>query len=261
MAGARAYADLSISQKEAPSGAPGATEAARLLQPFGASLRFLDPPRPISAAHDAGLRALHLLPFVRLDLTVSGAPRPDLVAELIANYKYTQSCATGWSSVGGKTIEVSLGAFADALRLPGTPTFRTPHGVHPAAVAAAAEEFIKVFLPPLPGIVRYGWVDIKLRAVQDGRAHEVDWTELFWGEVTMEMRHLLENTTTAYRYGVIHYGAYLQMLIWSQRPELLRPSMVADAPPHKKQGSSNGSPVLKENRNRCYFEPNMPRII
>ncbi|KAK1661463.1 hypothetical protein QYE76_049622 [Lolium multiflorum] len=95
-------------------------------------------------------------------------------------------------------------------------------------------------------MVRYGWVDIKLRAVQDGRAHEVDWAELIWGEVNMEMKHLLENTT-AYGYGVINYGAYLQMLIWSQRPDLLRPSM-ADAPPHKKQGG-NGSPVLKENRN------------
>ncbi|KAM0857931.1 hypothetical protein ACQ4PT_048167 [Festuca glaucescens] len=244
-----ANADLSISQKEAPS---GSIEAARLLQPV---LRFPDPPKPISAAHDAGLRALRLLPFVRLDLSVSGAPRPDLVAELIANYKYTPSCATGWSSVRGKTIEVSLDAFADALRLPGRPTYRPPPGVHPAAVASAAEEFIKVYLPPLPAIVTYGWVDVKLRAVKDGRAHEVDWTELIWGEVTMEMRHLIQNTTT-YGCGVIHYGAYLQMLIWFQRPELFRPS-VADAPPHKKQGT-NGSALLKENRKRC-LEPHMPK--
>ncbi|KAM0927440.1 hypothetical protein ACQ4PT_002876 [Festuca glaucescens] len=252
MAGAPANADLSISQKEAPSGAPGATDAARLLQPFRASFRFPDPPKPISAAHDAGIRALRLLSFVRLDLSVSGAPRPDLVAELIANYKYTPSCATGWSSVRGKTIEVSLDAFADALRLPGRPTYRPPPGVYPAALASAAEEFIKVYLP---AIVPYGWVDVKLRAVKHGRAHDVDWTELIWGEVTMEMRQLLQNSTT-YGCGLIHYGAYLQMLIWFQRPELFRPSM-ADAPPQKKQGS-NGSAVLKENRKRC-LEPHMPK--
>ena len=75
-------------QKEAPSIAPhsvvpNSIHALRRLRP---NLRLHDPPVAPSAAHDAGLRVLGLLDFVRLDLTSSGATRPDLVAELIANY-------------------------------------------------------------------------------------------------------------------------------------------------------------------------------
>jgi hypothetical protein len=136
--------------------------------------------------------------------------------------------------------------------------------VDPAAVAAAAEEFIRAYLP---AIVPYGWVDVKLRAVKDGRAHDVDWTELIWGEVTMEMKQLVENsgTSTHVWYGVSYYGVYLQRLIWVQRPELFQPPpelSVADVPATlcvRKNQESNRS-AAKENRKRCAEEPDMQSI-
>jgi hypothetical protein len=142
-----------------------------------------------SAAHDAGLRALDLLHFVRLDLSASGAPRPDLVA----NYKCTPGCNGGRSSVRGKEIEVSLDAFAEALCLPRRPTFRPPAGVDPAAVALAAQEFRQVYFPA-PTKHR-GLVDAALGAVKDGRAHEIDWKVLIWDQVMAEMEHLTEKNT------------------------------------------------------------------
>uniref|UniRef100_A0ACD5VLP5 Uncharacterized protein n=1 Tax=Avena sativa TaxID=4498 RepID=A0ACD5VLP5_AVESA len=263
MAGARAYADPGFPPKGAPfSGAPESIEAARLRQPVRAALRFADPPRAMSAAHDAGLRALGLLDFVRLDLSSSAASRPDLVAELIANYKCTPGCAGGWSYVRGKRIEVSLRTLGKALRLPGGPTYCSPPGVDPDAVAFAAEEFINVYLP---AIGPYGWVDVKLKAVQDGRAHGVDWTELIWGQVATEMSQMLENRSTyGLDYGVSYYGVYLQRLIRVERPELFQPSpkrSVAAAPTAlciRKKLESNPSAV-KENRKRC-FEPDMQNI-
>uniref|UniRef100_A0ACD5VF64 Uncharacterized protein n=1 Tax=Avena sativa TaxID=4498 RepID=A0ACD5VF64_AVESA len=257
MAGAPGYADPGFPPKEAPfSGAPESIEAARLLQPVRAKLRFADPPRAMSAAHDAGLRALGLLDFVRLDLSSSGASRPDLVAELIANYKCTPGCAGGWSYVRGKRIEVSLRTLRRALRLPGAPTYCSPAGVDPDAVAFAAEEFMNVYLP---AIGPYGWVDVKLKAVKGGRAHAVDWTELIWGQVTTEMSQILE-------YGVSYYGVYLQRLIQVERPELFQPPpperSVAAAPRTlcvRRKLESNPSAV-KENRKRCCSEPDMQDI-
>nr|XP_051185306.1 uncharacterized protein LOC127299389 isoform X2 [Lolium perenne] len=175
MAGtARTDADPDISPQEAP-------ESMERLQRVRANLRL--PDRPFlapSAAHDRGLHALCLLAFVRLDLSVSGAPRPDLVAELVANYKCTPGCNGGRSSVRGKEIEVSLDAFAETLCLPGRPTFRPPAGVDPAAVALAAQEFGQVYFPA-PTKYR-GLVDAALGAVKDGRAHEIDWKRLIWAQ-------------------------------------------------------------------------------
>ncbi|XP_051185305.1 uncharacterized protein [Lolium perenne] len=216
MAGtARTDADPDISPQEAP-------ESMERLQRVRANLRL--PDRPFlapSAAHDRGLHALCLLAFVRLDLSVSGAPRPDLVAELVANYKCTPGCNGGRSSVRGKEIEVSLDAFAETLCLPGRPTFRPPAGVDPAAVALAAQEFGQVYFPA-PTKYR-GLVDAALGAVKDGRAHEIDWKVLIWDRVMAEMEHLIENNIAAADADMVsYYGLYLQRLIWAQRPELLR---------------------------------------
>ncbi|XP_047050998.1 uncharacterized protein LOC124656264 [Lolium rigidum] len=193
------------------------------LQRVRANLRL--PYRPFaapSAAHDRGLHALRLLAFVRLDLCVSGAARPDLVAELVANYKCTPGCNGGRSSVRGKEIEVSLDAFAEALCLPRRPTFRPPAGVDPAAVALAAQEFRQVYFPA-PTKHRGLLVDAALGAVKDGRVHEIDWKVLIWDQVMEEMEHLTEkNIATADADRLSYYGLYLQRLIWAQRPELFR---------------------------------------
>ncbi|KAM0905034.1 hypothetical protein ACQ4PT_017635 [Festuca glaucescens] len=215
MAGtARTGADPDISPQEAPSKAPESIEAAQRFQRVRANLRLPDRPFAApSAAHDAGLHALCLLAFVRLDLSVSGAPRPDLVAELVANYKCTPGCNGGRSSVRGKEIEVSLDAFAEALCLPRRPTFCPPAGVDPAVVALAAKEFGEVYFPP--PTKHYGLVDAALGAVKDGRAHDIDWKVLIWDQVMAEMEHLIEkNITDTDR--VSYYGLYLQ------RPDLFR---------------------------------------
>jgi hypothetical protein len=188
MAGtARTDANPDISPQEAP-------ESMEHLQRVRANLRLPDRPFAApSAAHDRGLHALCLLAFVHLDLSVSGAARPDLVAELVANYKCTPDCNGGRSSVRGKEIEVSLEAFAEALCLPRRPTFRPPAGVDPAAVALAAQEFRQVYFPA-PTKHR-GLVDAALGAVKDGRAHEIDWKVLIWDQVMAEMEHLTEKNT------------------------------------------------------------------
>jgi hypothetical protein len=110
-----AAADPDIPAKEAQSRAPEESiEAAERLQPVHTNLRLLDPPKAMPSAYDAILRPLGLLDFVRLDLSASGVPRPDLVAELIANYSSSRECST----VRGKKIEVSFKSFAKALCLP-----------------------------------------------------------------------------------------------------------------------------------------------
>ncbi|CAM0958031.1 unnamed protein product [Alopecurus aequalis] len=260
---ARTDADPDIPQQEAPSSsrAPEQVEAAQRLQRVRANLRL--PERPFaspSRAYDDGLRALRLRPFVRLDISVSGAPRPDLVAELIANFKCTPGCCNGgWSSVRGKEIEVSLDEFAKALYLPGRPTFCPPAGgMDPAVVASAAQKFGDVYLPPRK---RCGLVDAALGAVKDGRVHDIDWTVLIWEQVMAEMEHLLEkknNTGT-----VSYYGLYLQWLIWFQRPELFQlppETYVPDAPaglrPQKEQGSNREA--VNENQEFC-SKSDMPR--
>ncbi|XP_051230140.1 uncharacterized protein [Lolium perenne] len=203
----------------APAGADpfiSPTEAlAQRAQRLPATLLF--PAQPFaapSAAHDAGLRALDLLHFVRLDLSASGAPRPDLVAELIANYRCKPGSDRGWSSVRGKRIEVSSEALAIALCLPvGRATTSRSAAGDPAVVASAAQEFAKVY------ILQRGVKDAALRAVEEGRAHDIDWTGLIWRQVKVEIKVFMANQSAD---RVCYHGAHLQRLIWVQRPELFR---------------------------------------
>nr|XP_051230142.1 factor of DNA methylation 2-like [Lolium perenne] len=202
---------------------------------------------PPSAAHDAGLRALDLLHFARLDLSVSGAPRPDLVAELIANYRCKPGSDRGWSSVRGKQIEVSSEALAKALCLPvgRATTSRSAAGVDvdPAAVASAAQEFTKVY------ILRRGVKDAALRVVEEGRAHCIDWTGLIWRQVKVEMKVFMANQSADDR--VCYHGAHLQRLIWVQRPELF------SRLPLEELGSNRS--VVGDNRKPCWEPDNMQR--
>jgi hypothetical protein len=64
-----------------------------------------------------------------------------------------------------------------------------------------------------------GLVDEALRAVEDGRAHDIDWKVLIWVQVRHEMVHLVEKKSTD---RVTYYTAYLQRLICVQRPELFQ---------------------------------------
>uniref|UniRef100_A0A0D9WQZ0 Uncharacterized protein n=1 Tax=Leersia perrieri TaxID=77586 RepID=A0A0D9WQZ0_9ORYZ len=53
------------------------------------------------------------------------------------------------------------------------------------------------------------------QAVRDGMAHRVDWTGLIWGLVEKEMQDLPKRDD-----GLCYYGAYLQRLISTQKPDL-----------------------------------------
>ncbi|KAM3197518.1 hypothetical protein ACQJBY_072909 [Aegilops geniculata] len=230
-------ADPAIPTTETPSKIPKSIHLegreARLRR-IRENLRLHALPAAPSAAHDEGLRALGLLDFVRLDLPSSGAPRPDLVAELIANYKpYPYP---GWSSsVRGQEIVVFLHSFAEALCLPtGRPTMSFPAS---ALVTSAAREFMKVYILALlqtsTGRKRRlpTEVDDALSSLQDLRAHYVDWTELLWYQVEEEIQQLIWKNRTS---RTCYYGSYLQRLIWVVRPDLFQlppaPSVV-DAPP------------------------------
>ncbi|KAM0827717.1 hypothetical protein ACQ4PT_068016 [Festuca glaucescens] len=213
-----AGADPDIPSKEAPSRAPEEpTEAAQRLQRVRANLRLPDRPfAALSPDHDAGLRDLRLLEFVRLDLPSSGVPRPDLVAELIANYSGTR----GWSSVRGKQIEVSLESLAKALRLP---PYASPASsdTDRAARASASIEFARVYI----GAPAEASTGMKRRLpstffdknVKRGPDYT---TELIWELLKQEMEHLIESESTDC---VSYYGAFLQRLIWVERPELFQP--------------------------------------
>uniref|UniRef100_A0ACD5UQ92 Uncharacterized protein n=1 Tax=Avena sativa TaxID=4498 RepID=A0ACD5UQ92_AVESA len=136
--------DPDLPPREAPPGIAGPLHdwnragAVERLSDFRAKLRLLPPPAAVapSAVRKAGLRALGLLDFVRLDHSSSGAPRRDLVAAVIANYLPVLE----WSYVRGGSLQVSPGTLADALSLPapGRTEFidhGLPAGVDPAAVA------------------------------------------------------------------------------------------------------------------------------
>uniref|UniRef100_A0ACD5U098 Uncharacterized protein n=2 Tax=Avena sativa TaxID=4498 RepID=A0ACD5U098_AVESA len=199
----------------APTGAdPGIppTEAEAAAQRLRAILFF----PALSAAHEDGLRALDLFHFVHLDLSVSGAPRPDLVAELIANYRCKSTGSDrGWSSVRGNTIEVSPRVLAKALCLPERAMHRSLAGVDPSVVASAAQEFAKVY------ILRKNLKDAVLTAVKEGKAHDIYWTGLICRQVKVEIKLLIANQSTSSS-RVCYHGAHLQRLIWVQKPELFR---------------------------------------
>jgi hypothetical protein len=178
-----------------------------------------------SADHDVGLRALRLIDFIRLDLHSSGVPRPDLVAELIANY----SSSRGWSSVRGEQIKVSFESFANALCLPphGTPAGSVAVADR-AAVASAAREFTRVYI----GAPAEAATAVKRRLPgvffeKDASRGPEYTTELLWELVKHEMEHLVQSESTDW---VSYYAAFLQRLVWVERPELFQlPPAVAPA--------------------------------
>ncbi|XP_047058176.1 uncharacterized protein LOC124664782 [Lolium rigidum] len=196
-----AAADPGIPAKDAPA------EAAQRLRRVRANLRLPDRPfAALSRDHDAGLRALRLLDFVRLDLPSSGVPRADLVADLVANYSATR----GRSSVRGEQVEVSLEADADG-----------------AARASASREFARVYI----GAPAEASTGIKRRLpsiffdknVKRGPDYT---TELLWELLKQEMEHMVESESTGC---VSYYAAFLQRLIWVQRPELFQPPSSEEA--------------------------------
>ncbi|XP_047050408.1 factor of DNA methylation 2-like [Lolium rigidum] len=223
---------------EAPSEVPEESiEAARRLKRVRANLCLLDRPfaRP-SADYDAGLRGLRLLDFVRLDLPSSGVPRPDLVAELIANYSYSRA----WSSVRGKQIEVSLKSFAKALCLPpyGNPAYRVEDD---AAVTFASREFVKVYIQPerLPSTF----------FVRDVNCDADYMTAVLWELVKQEMDHLIERESTDW---VSYYSAFLQRLIWVERPELFHlPPATAPAALCVRKEHGIDQTTIHENQKCC----------
>uniref|UniRef100_A0ACD5X9B0 Uncharacterized protein n=1 Tax=Avena sativa TaxID=4498 RepID=A0ACD5X9B0_AVESA len=247
-------ADPNTPQKEQTK----STEAARRLQLFRANLRFPDRPfEAPSVSHYTALSALGLLGFVCLDLPSpsSGAPRPDLVAELIANYNPASSQRR--SSVRGKRIEISVDALRKALHLPERPTHGhgTPGGVDCAAVASAVQEFVKIYLP---APIRETSVDFFLKSVKDGSrgAHSVNWADLILIQLLWEMKLLADGETTDW---VSHYGLYMQRLIWVQRPELFRlPPVppVAAFHPHNKEESNQATTIVNQ---KGRSESDMPR--
>uniref|UniRef100_A0A0E0CIX9 Factor of DNA methylation 1-5/IDN2 domain-containing protein n=1 Tax=Oryza meridionalis TaxID=40149 RepID=A0A0E0CIX9_9ORYZ len=175
-------------------------------------LRLLDPPAPPSATHDAGL-----LDFVRLDLA---SPRPDLVAELVANY----NALTRRSEVRGGSIVVSRVAFAEALALPRTrPDIRAAADLDAAAAASAAAAFMAAYVEPqvkldtADRLVRE--VDRAAERVRRGEAHWVDWATLLWEIAENEMREMARCRRT----DACRNGAYWQRLIWAQNPDLFAP--------------------------------------
>uniref|UniRef100_A0A0E0HS33 Uncharacterized protein n=1 Tax=Oryza nivara TaxID=4536 RepID=A0A0E0HS33_ORYNI len=184
------------------------------------------PPRalaPEGSPEEAALRALGLLGFVRLGPAFSSSAseplRPDLVAHLVAYYDPPQRR----SFVRGVRVAVTRKHFADALCLPCKPSPAAapppPEDADPAAVAAAAMELLQAYvLPPFQGddmCILPPEVAAAEQAVRDGSAHRVDWAGLIWGLVEKEMQDLPKRDD-----GLCYYGAYLQRLIWAQKPEL-----------------------------------------
>ncbi|XBI24891.1 hypothetical protein VPH35_049912 [Triticum aestivum] len=197
-------ADPVVPAKEAPSKVD--------LRRVRANLRVLDPPPALSADHYEGLRALGHLDFVHLALPSSGAPRPDLVAELIANYNVCPDPPYDrwWSSVRGARIEISLDTFAKALCLPREPTAPAPPAVDDAVVVSAAHEFLKMKLTSAAG------------------AHNFSWAWFIWAQVKREMEQFFEKKRRTYK--PCYSAMYMQRLIWAERPDVFQlppePSMV-----------------------------------
>jgi hypothetical protein len=140
-----------------------------------------------------------IIDFIRLDLPSSGVPRPDLVAELIANY----SSSRGWSSVRGEQIKVSFESFANALCLPphGTPAGSVAVADR-AAVASAAREFTRVYI----GAPAEAATAVKRRLPgvffeKDASRGPEYTTELLWELVKHEMEHLPPGSEREHRLG------------------------------------------------------------
>ncbi|XBI15684.1 hypothetical protein VPH35_058056 [Triticum aestivum] len=229
---------------------PAKEATSKVIRRVRANLRVLDPPPAPSADHYEGLRALGLLDFVHLALPSSGAPRPDLVAELIANYNVCPDPPYDrwWSSVRGARIEISLDTFAKALCLPGEPTAPAPPGVDDAVVVSAANYFLNVYLlPPLTAYTSLSPASVRdLQVTSAAGAHNFSWMWFIWAQVKREMEQFFEKKRRTYK--PCYSAMYMQRLIWAERPDVFElppePSMVdASAAlrlqPQKHQGSSS----------------------
>ncbi|KAL6876375.1 hypothetical protein ACP4OV_012947 [Aristida adscensionis] len=188
-------------------------------------LRPLDAPgRPLPPPHEAALGALGLLDFAHLDLA-SDAPRPDLVASLVAYYD--PACKR--SFVRGVRVAVSRHDLTRALSLPSKPTAAAaaPPDLDPAAVVPAVMQLLQEYvLLPFQGddmCILPQEVAAAEQAVREGSAHRVDWAGLIWGLVEKEMLELPKRGD-----GVCYYGPHLQRLIWAQKPNLFQPEEEGD---------------------------------
>lgn len=176
-----------------------------------AGARALPPPQ------EAALDALGLLNFFRLDLQ-SDAPRPDLIAPLVAYYD--PACKR--SFVRGVRVAVSRSDLARALYLPPKPASAAaaPADVDPAAVVPAVMQLLHDYiLLPFQGddmCILPQEVAAAEQAVREGAAHRVDWAGLIWGLVEKEMLELPKRDDV-----VCYYGPHLQRLIYAQKPHLL----------------------------------------
>uniref|UniRef100_A0ACD5ZWX8 Uncharacterized protein n=1 Tax=Avena sativa TaxID=4498 RepID=A0ACD5ZWX8_AVESA len=176
------------------------------------------PPQSLSAAsspHEAALRSIGLLDFVRLGLQ-SEPPRPDLVSQLIAYYDQAQHRSFVWDN----RVSVSRTDFARALSLPPKPApTASPPDVDPTALVSAVQEFVRVYvLPPFNGGEMCELppeVVAAEQAVKDESAHKVDWAGLIWGLVEKEILELPKRGDR-----VCYFWPYLQRLISMQKPEL-----------------------------------------
>ncbi|CAL5042474.1 unnamed protein product [Urochloa decumbens] len=166
--------------------------------------------------HEAALRALGLLDFARLDMH-SDAPRPDLVAPLVAYYDPV--CKR--SFVRGVRVAVSRTDLARALSLPPKPASAAaaPPDVDSAAVAPAVMQLLQDYvLLPFQGddmCILPQEVAAAEQAVREGSAHRVDWAGLIWGLVEKELLELPKRDD-----GVCYFGPHLQRLIRAQKPNL-----------------------------------------
>ncbi|TVU07786.1 hypothetical protein EJB05_41155, partial [Eragrostis curvula] len=183
------------------------------------SVRSLGNPaaRDLPPPHEAALRSLGLFDFARLDLA-SDAPRPDLVASLVAYYD--PNCKR--SFVRGVRVAVSRSDLARALYLPSkaaSAATTAPPDVDPAVVAPVVLRLLQDYvLHPFQGdemCILPPEVAAAEQAVREGSAHRVDWAGLIWGLVEKEMLELPNRDD-----GVCYYGLHLQRLIGSQKPNL-----------------------------------------
>ncbi|CAD6341863.1 unnamed protein product [Miscanthus lutarioriparius] len=187
-------------------------------------LSHLSAPTSTSAPREAALDAPGLLDFFRLDLQ-SDAPRPDLIAPLVAYYD--PACKR--SFVRGVRVAVSRHDLTRALCLPPKPASAAPApaDVDPAAVVPAVMQLLHDYvLLPFQGddmCILPQEVVAAEQAVREGAAHRVDWGGLIWGLVEKEMLELPKRED-----GLCYYGPHLQRLIYAQKPHLL--ALVEEGP-------------------------------
>ncbi|KAM0855376.1 hypothetical protein ACQ4PT_049818 [Festuca glaucescens] len=79
-----------------------------------------------------------------------------------------------------------------------------------------------------------------LMILKGGGGHGIFWAMMIWVQVEGEMAHLIERERTDHD---CHYGAYLQRLIWWQRPDLFQLPPEPAALPTQQALASNRSAV------------------